>query len=446
MADKENFFKRISKIGAYPSLSIGLTRRIILSNQVALVIICGASPFYIIFNFAGAPLLGDLVIPIVFSWMCCIYLNYKRFYDLSRALIVITPCLYIILYATSLGRGSGIQLITFSLVAMGMVMIDPNRKLFRNSILSVPIATFIFLELINFELFPRIDIDEGYLKLSYLVIVIVTFFILYYSIRFYFDISESYSQSLKTANEDLKVALYESQKQRHILEKVSQQSAFTTLSMGIAHEIRNPMFNLLARAEIIEEEPANAQEVLKFVEMIKRNISRILNITNTMLKYGNPAASERSRLSAKRVLTEIVEIIKGKCLQRQIKIKLDLNEVPLIYVDGNQIYQALMNIIINAIESMEKGYGELSISVHETTFVTIENKEVKGIAIEIKDTGDGIAPEVRDSIFNPFFTTKYKNTGLGLAITLKNIHAHRGLISLNSEIGKGTVFTVYLPI
>lgn len=446
MTENENLFKRISKIGAYPLLSIGLTRRIVLSNQVALVIICGAAPFYVLFNLAGASLLGDLVIPIILSWLSCIYLNYKRQYDLSRALIVISPCVYIIVYATALGRESGIQLITFSLLAMGMVMIDPKRKVFRNSILAFPIMTFVFLELIDYTLFPRVVIPSLYLKLSYLIIVIVTFFILYYSIRFYFDISEEYALNLKKANEELKESLYDSQKQRNILEKVSQQSAFTTLSMGIAHEIRNPMFNLLARAEIIEEEPTNEQEVLKFVEMIKRNISRILNITNTMLKYGNPAMTERGRISIKRVLTEIVEIIKGKCLQKQIKINLDLDDVPMIYVDGNQIYQALMNLIINAIESINSGNGELSISLHESTFKAVDNREMKGIAVVIKDTGEGITPEIRASIFNPFFTTKYKNTGLGLAITLKNIHAHDGLVSLESEPGKGSAFTVYLPL
>jgi len=327
-----------------------------------------------------------------------------------------------------------------------MVVVDPNRKAFRFFLLSLPVLTYFILEFATLSFIPRVEFPTFYLVLTRNVTALGTFLISYLSIRFYYKIREKDIDHLTKVNDDLKETLYESQKQKTVLEKVSQQAAFTTLSMGIAHEIRNPMFNLLARAEIIEEEPHNEKEVLKFAEMIKRNISRILNITNTMLKYGNPVVSEKSKVSVKSILNEIVDIVKGKCFQKKIKMTIDFQDVPLVVVDSGRIHQAILNIVLNSIESMEDSGGELSIKLSKSSFINSENKSVEGISIIVTDTGSGVKPEIKDSIFDPFFTTKYKNTGLGLAIALKNIHTHKGLISLESEPDKGAVFTVYIPL
>jgi signal transduction histidine kinase len=433
---------KVTNIGVSPSLSVELNQRIILTNQVVLTLCATVSPFYVIFNLAGVPLLGNLVVPIVLCWGFCVYLNHKKQYASSRFLVVISSCFCIIFYTTSLGRECGIHFFTFSLFAMSMVVVNPKRVVFRKILLSMPISTFVFLELINFNLFPTVVIDSLYITICYVTTTFLTFFVMYLSI---FYINENHSRRLKDVNMELKEALYKARKQKNILEKVSQQAAFTTLSMGIAHEIRNPMFNLLARAEIIEEDPENAKEVVKFSEMIKRNISRILNITNTMLKYGNPVVSEKGTISIKGLLNEIMEVTKGKCMQLRIKVEINLSSMEPICADSSRIYRALINIIMNAIESMEKDGGILTVIAKEATFMNANNMETEGVSIEITDTGIGVNPEMKDTIFDPFFTTKYKNSGLGLAVALKSIHSHNGLISLNSELGKGTTFTVHLP-
>jgi signal transduction histidine kinase len=434
--------RKLTNIGVSPSLSVELNQRIILTNQVVLTLCIASSPFYVIFNLAGAQLLGNTVVFSVFTWAFSIYLNHKKKYTASRLLLILFSCICVIFYATSLGRESGVHFISFSFFAISMVLVDSKSATFRKIFLSLPVATFILIELLSFELFPRVVLDPFYIKICYLAISFMTFFIMYLAI---FYINENHSKRLKNVNLELKEALYKARKQKNILEKVSQQAAFTTLSMGIAHEIRNPMFNLLARAEIIEEDPENAKEVVKFSEMIKRNISRILNITNTMLKYGNPVVSEKGAISIKGILNEIIEVTKGKCQQHQIKIVTNFEEMVPICADSSRIYRALINIVMNAIESMETGGGTLTITAKDAVFVNSDNIETEGVSIEIKDTGVGVNPEMKDTIFDPFFTTKYKNSGLGLAVALKSIHSHNGLISLNSELGEGTTFTIHLP-
>ncbi|RAP35202.1 hypothetical protein DID80_06695 [Candidatus Marinamargulisbacteria bacterium SCGC AAA071-K20] len=232
---------------------------------------------------------------------------------------------------------------------------------------------------------------------------------------------------------------------REYAEKISQQKAFTQLSMGIAHEIRNPISNLLLRAEIVEKKLDDPEAVLKFSDMIKRNITRILRITNAMLKYGTPTSKERKKGDINFTLKEVVDMVDTKCNQSNITIKTLLGPIQPLHYDEAALYQAFSNIILNAIDSIGNKGGKLTITTSNTRIKNTEGNINEGMIISIQDSGVGIDSETISKIYNPFFSTKYSHIGLGLSMALKGIHAHKGSIDIQSEVGEGTIFKIFLP-
>lgn len=227
-------------------------------------------------------------------------------------------------------------------------------------------------------------------------------------------------------------------------EKVSQQEAFTQLSMGIAHEIRNPMSNLLLRCDIIEKKLDDSNAVLKFSKFIRRNIERTLKITDTLLKYGDPSIDKLTQVNINLLLEETLEMLKVKCNQNNINISTFFSDIKHFRGNELMLYQSFSNILINAVDSMIPDGGALTISTHETSFMK-DKETLKGIEVVIQDTGCGIDEKSLPKIYDPFYTTKYKNTGLGLSISLKGINIQNGLIKVNSKKNEGTQFKIYIP-
>lgn len=126
------------------------------------------------------------------------------------------------------------------------------------------------------------------------------------------------------------------------------------------------------------------------------------------------------------------------------------NSVPAIYTDGDQLHQVLVNLIINAIQAMPGG-GRLAVATRVAPAgkwgeTAGEGSGSQSVELSVSDTGAGIAPEKRESIFNPFYTTKEKGSGLGLSIVYRIIKGLGGDVKLDTGIGKGTVFRIYLPL
>jgi signal transduction histidine kinase len=205
------------------------------------------------------------------------------------------------------------------------------------------------------------------------------------------------------------------------------------------------MFNLVAGAEIVEENPDNKQEVIQFSSLIKRNIFRILSITDSMLKYGNPNSHSTVPIDINHLLQEILSLINGKCHKNRIKVQTDFGELSKIKGDLNSLHQVFMNITMNAIQAMENG-GNMLITTQNEVPMNGNESGSKGISIRISDTGCGISDETLEKIYDPFFTTKYEGTGLGLSIALKNIASFDGLFEIKSTEGKGTTFQIFIPL
>lgn len=123
----------------------------------------------------------------------------------------------------------------------------------------------------------------------------------------------------------------------------------------------------------------------------------------------------------------------------------ELIDTAEVYGDSTRLYQVFMNLVLNAIESIESE-GIITVRTVKTKFNNKKGQNIEGIEISIRDTGCGIDEEDLTKIFDSFYSTKYMNTGLGLSIVLKIIDDHEGIIDVASDIGKGSVFKVYLPV
>lgn len=213
------------------------------------------------------------------------------------------------------------------------------------------------------------------------------------------------------------------------MELRSRLSSLGEISAGIAHELRNPMGVIAGYTKILSKK---VDESLKpIVNAISKEIDVMNRIISDFLSFAKPAELNMSIVDLKDMFEKcITEVIKGR---NNIKIHIDIDELLQIKGDEVLLRQAFTNLIQNAVESMPKG-GELSIKATKGDFVELF----------ISDTGPGIAKNIVDKIFLPFFTTKERGIGLGLSVVQKVIISHGGNIYVDSS-DKGTTFRIRLP-
>jgi PAS domain S-box-containing protein len=213
------------------------------------------------------------------------------------------------------------------------------------------------------------------------------------------------------------------------------------LAGGVAHNFNNILTSILGNAELLEDhEELDDDEIKKRIKNIENSAKKAGMLVSKLLSFARKDTFEIEPLSLNEVIKETL-LFEG-VLGKKIKMLADLKEdIPTVEGDRNQIEQVIMNLIVNARDSMPDG-GIITIKTD------IVKAEKDYILLKISDTGCGIHKEVKDRIFDPFFTTKErgKGTGLGLSTVYGIVRDHKGNISVESEIGKGTAFEVLLPV
>ncbi len=228
--------------------------------------------------------------------------------------------------------------------------------------------------------------------------------------------------------------------QAHLIQS-EKLASLGKLAAGIAHEINNPLGGILIYSHLLLEETNKNSPLYENLKKIVRETSRCKNIVKGLLEFARPKEPEMSMININEVVDSSMAIMERQALFQNIKInKLYASDLPKMIGDAAQLQQVFINIILNAAEAMN-GNGSLTIN-------TSLDKNGSFIAISFSDTGHGIREEDKIRVFEPFFTTKEvgKGTGLGLAISYSIIQKHQGTIEVQSEAGKGSTFTVKLPV
>ena len=221
------------------------------------------------------------------------------------------------------------------------------------------------------------------------------------------------------------------------LRRADRLSALGELSAGMAHEIRNPLGSIKGAAEILRDDYAPDAPKQEFIQILLKETDRLNYIVQEFLSFAKPKQPELRQTDVNEVLESVLTLTAQQMKKSGVKMEKRLEpSIGKRNLDADLLKQAFLNLILNAIQAMDKG-GVL----------TIESVLSGGaIEVSISDTGAGISDENRKKLFSPFFTTRKDGTGLGLAITHRIIENHRGRIDVASEPGKGTRFLVRIPV
>ncbi len=237
------------------------------------------------------------------------------------------------------------------------------------------------------------------------------------------------------------------------VKRVDKMAAVGVLAAGMAHEIRNPLASLSGSIQMLKTELTLDDHQQHLMEITLRESERLNALITDFLLYAQPPQTHKILYPIGRILEETIDLfIHSPSFHNGILIlRPDTHEEISTSVDPDQMKQVFWNLLINASQSMSNG-GEIRVELGKrnswgVTSLSLSS-QLKGkewVKVSITDSGNGIAQEEKDKIFEPFFTTKENGTGLGLSIVHKIIENHKGLIKVESEMGRGSTFSIFLP-
>lgn len=227
------------------------------------------------------------------------------------------------------------------------------------------------------------------------------------------------------------------------MQRTEQLRVCGEMAAGLAHEIRNPLAGMKISIEVLLSElnleDRDRDVLLKVIEQI-RNIELLMK---NLLNYARPVAAQPVSFNVNRVLEKAIYFIEkhpsfvSGVACKQLTRELD-DHLPDIVGDPQQLQQVFLNLLLNAADAIGEG-GIITVK-------TAHNAQARTVAVSIRDTGSGIAAELQEKIFQPFFTTKGKGTGLGLAVSKRIVEEHGGTIEVANHIPGGVTFTITLPV
>lgn len=245
------------------------------------------------------------------------------------------------------------------------------------------------------------------------------------------ELSQKMEERIKKAQDELKKTEME-------LFRSEKLAALGQLAAGFAHEIRNPLTSINLLIQSLIEKLPNKGSYREDLSIIEEEILRINEIIDQFLKFAKPSKPVFEKTEIIPILEEVLQLLKIQIEKQKVTVKREFSALPPIIIDKEQIKQVFFNLILNAIQAMPHG-GELKLE-------TRLSEDGKFVKLQFKDSGIGIPHENMARLFDPFYTTKDNGIGLGLSIVHRIIDQHQGRIEVDSTLGKGTLFTIWLPM
>jgi signal transduction histidine kinase len=213
-----------------------------------------------------------------------------------------------------------------------------------------------------------------------------------------------------------------------------------TLAAGIAHEVRNPLNSLQINVGILEQEllellPDRHVHAFTLLQKISGEIKRLDDFVSEFLRFARPPKLNVERLPVRPLIADLVAFLGPECSKKGVGLDADLRGPDTAMVDGFQLKQAVLNLVLNALQSTPKG-GHV---------VVRTSGDKKRFVIAVADDGEGMSPEVKQKAFTPFFTTREDGTGLGLPLVSRIVQEHGGSVEISSAPDEGTTVTLVFP-
>ncbi len=223
---------------------------------------------------------------------------------------------------------------------------------------------------------------------------------------------------------------------------VDQYTEIARLAGGLAHEIKNPLSTIRLNMELLAEDfgegdSPRERRALNKVNVVQRECQRLQDLLDNFLSFAKVRRLDQQPDSLNDQVRRVLDFFAPKAAEAGIELVDYLgSDLPMVLLDSEAFHAALLNLVLNAEQSMPDG-GQLVVRTYATA---------EGVALDLIDNGCGMDAQTRDQVFDAFFSTKQGGSGLGLPTARKIIEAHGGRITLQSEPGRGTQFTVKLPI
>lgn len=240
------------------------------------------------------------------------------------------------------------------------------------------------------------------------------------------------------------------------LRRADRLAALGTMAAGIAHDIRNPLTSILIFSQLMSLHHDDPDVRAKFDRIVPRELERVQGVIEDMMELARSSMLQLEPTDLNQVLAQILELYESQATSQGVKISREFGpDLPFCMADKKRLHRCFSNLIANGIQAMATG-GDLAVRTSLVPVTKSSNPLGSGAAegapnglairVVISDTGQGIPPDRLSRIFDPFYTTKEKGLGLGMAITHRIIEDHQGSIDVQSQVGLGTTFTIRLPV
>jgi signal transduction histidine kinase len=215
-------------------------------------------------------------------------------------------------------------------------------------------------------------------------------------------------------------------------------AAIGRLTSGVAHEVKNPINAIVVHLEVLRETLRDLDPAARrHMDIIGSEIQRLDRVVQTLVDFTRPVELKLAETDLRRVVEDVVLLAAPEAERLGVRIERASSSAPLpVKIDSDLLKQAVLNVVINGVQAMPGG-GVLSIRL---------DREDGSAQVEVQDEGQGIPPEIRDKIFNLYFTTKEKGSGIGLAMAYRVMQLHNGSVDFESEPDRGTTFRLRLPL
>lgn len=225
-----------------------------------------------------------------------------------------------------------------------------------------------------------------------------------------------------------------------MLIRAGRLQALGELTAGLAHELKNPLASIMGATETIIDEIKPDSPKQKMAGVVMKELNRLQKILERFLAFASPEEYDLTEISLCSQMNGVANLLASQALQNNVVIITEPTKDDVTAIgEKEKVVQVLMNLVINAVQASPEG-GTVRFSC---SYETRGNKKFGRITVE--DQGSGVPDEIKEQIFNPFFTTKDKGSGLGLAIAARIVDQHKGFIEVKDRPGGGARFEVYLP-
>jgi two-component system, NtrC family, sensor histidine kinase HydH len=224
------------------------------------------------------------------------------------------------------------------------------------------------------------------------------------------------------------------------LEQAERLSLMGQIVTSIAHEIKNPLGSIKGAVQILKDKATPEHDKNEFATIIEKEVDRLDKVVRDYLTFSKPGPTTIVDTDLKEVIEIVIKQMKYQCDEKNITLDFQSWGPHIISGDKDKLHQLCLNLLLNSLQAMPNG-GRIDIGLHDITEIT-----GKWLELKISDSGQGIAPDAMDKIFEPFYSTKSQGTGLGLATAKTIVADHGGKIRVTSEPGRGTAFYIIFPL